>query len=219
MTHSELRRAAKNSAGMDKKVVKAESELRNIFHELKRREQESVKKKKSAREIAEDDKRFGEISLQRAREEEFQGLVNKTDRVAASLKREDELLAFLWKRDEREAKAKVRPSPLTAHRSPLTFHPHPHPTPTPTPTPHLNPTPTLPLTLTRRRPRPTCRASWRSAPRPRPSWGRARSPRIAWRSSRRSERAWRTRRRSTLRRRPSRWRRRPSTSAGNCPYP
>ena len=82
MTHSELRRAAKNSAGMDKKVVvglalglglraranpnpdpnpnpnpnpnlnpnpnpnpdqvvKAESELRNIFHELKRREQES----------------------------------------------------------------------------------------------------------------------------------------------------------------------------------
>ena len=39
MTHSELRRAAKNSAGMDKKVVKAESELRNIFHELKRREQ------------------------------------------------------------------------------------------------------------------------------------------------------------------------------------
>ena len=76
----------------DKKVVKAESELRNIFHELKRREQESgapspspltltpnptpeqesKKKMKSAREIAEEEKRFGELSLQRAREEEFQ---------------------------------------------------------------------------------------------------------------------------------------------------
>ena len=53
-------------------MVKAESELRNIFHELKRREQESKKKMKSAREIAEEEKRFGELSLQRAREEEFQ---------------------------------------------------------------------------------------------------------------------------------------------------
>ena len=66
-----------------------------------------------AREVAEDDKRFGEVSLQRAREEELQGLVNKTDRVAASLKREDELLAFLWK-----VRPNLDPSPNTLTLTP-----------------------------------------------------------------------------------------------------
>ena len=110
MTHSELRRAAKDKDGNmpDKKVVKAESELRNIFHELKRREQEQVKKKKTAREIAEDERRFRDEQLRLAREEELRGLMNRTEEAASALKREDELLAYLWKRDEAEAKKKEK---------------------------------------------------------------------------------------------------------------
>ena len=72
--------------------------------------------------------------------------------AAARMLRQGVARAFSTWEGARRARAEARhplePSPLTAHRSPLTFHPHHHhhPTPTPTPTPAPTPTPTPTLT-------------------------------------------------------------------------